>query len=332
MRYGKLLGIVLTVSLLRPTSVGKSTDKTDDLQMPLSYHLIVPKKVGSQTREVVCRLRVENKTDKLQFVSRPVEKDISLSVEGFDKGLYSVVFEEKEFESLSTRQIPLRPTCAIEMKLGKIVFGSSEEGKSALLPRGDYSITAAWRQPGFAEVKPGTFEIVQEYPPGAGVEPSRDEYPLGIVLEPRAKTYYRDEPIMLSVRIQNNGALPVTLMNYFDRYKDFFRFEKKDTVSGKKIQETMHIASAITPHTIDGWITLLPGECLSVAIDASDEFKTPGKYYVAVAYYRSRILLHPPESEPYYTKQYTWTSKEVDIVISNTPKPEIPKKDQAKDQ
>ncbi len=80
MRYGRLLGIVLTVSLLGPISVGKSTDKLDNLQMPLSYHLLVEKKVDSQTREITCRLRVENRTDTLQFVSRPEEKDISLSV------------------------------------------------------------------------------------------------------------------------------------------------------------------------------------------------------------------------------------------------------------
>ena len=259
MEYGKLLGIVLAVSLLGPTSIGKSTDKTDNLQMPLSYHLLVEKKVDSQTREITYRLRVENKTDKLQFVSRPTEEDISLSVEGLDKGRYSVVFEEREFESLATRQIPLRPTCAIEMRLGRIVLKRAEEGEF-VIPRGNYSVTAAWRQPGFAGVKPSKFEVVQHYlPPTTDVEPRRDEYPLGIVLEPTDKTYYRDEPIMLSVQIQNNGSLPVTLMNYFDRYKDFFRFEKKDAASGKRIQETTHMAAAITPHAREGWLTLLPG-------------------------------------------------------------------------
>lgn len=332
MRYGKVLGIVVGVSLLRSISVGKPTDEPDNLQMPLSYHLLVEKKVDSQTREITCRLRVENKTDKLQFVSRPTEKDISLSLEGFDKGRYSTVFEEREFESLATSQIPLRPTCAIEMKLGRIVPAGSKEGEPAI-PPGNYLVTALWKRPNLPDVRPSEFQVIAGYqPPPTDMQPTQDEYPLGIILEPSTQRFYATDSIMLNVRIQNNGPMPVTLMNYFDRYKDFFRFEKKHAASGKKIPETMHMAAAITPHAREGWLTLLPGECLSVAIDASDEFKTPGEYRVAVTYYRSRILLHPRESKPYYTKQDTWTSKEIDIVISNAPKPEIPKEDQAKDE
>jgi len=164
MRYVRPLSIVLAVSLLGPTSVGKSADKLDNLQMPLSYHLVVPKKVGSQTREVVCRLRVENRTDKLQFVSRPTEKDISLSVEGFDKGRYSTVFEEREFESLATSQIPLRPTCAIEMKLGRIVPAGSKEGEPAIAP-GNYLVSALWKRPNLPDVRHSEFEVIAGYQP-----------------------------------------------------------------------------------------------------------------------------------------------------------------------
>lgn len=127
---------------------------------------------------------------------------------------------------------------------------------------------------------------------------------------------------MLSVRIQNNGSLPVKLLNHFHPYKNHFRFEKKYAASNKKIKEAMHPIALITPHAIEGWITLLPGESLSVPIDASGEFKTPGEYRAAVTYYRSRILLYPPTGKPYYTDQYTWTSNEIDMVILGTPKEE----------
>ncbi len=240
--------------------------------------------------------------------------------------------ERRGFESLAKREIPLRPTCAIEMKLGRIVPSGSKEGES-VIPPGNYLVSALWKRPDLPDVRPCQFEVIAGYqPPAINVQPRHDEYPLGIILESSAKRYRRDEPIILSVRIQNNGPLPVTLMNYFDRYKDFFRFEKKDAASGKRIQETMYIAAAITPHATEGWITLLPGESLSVAIDASDEFKTPGEYRAGVTYYRSRILLSPREGKPYYTKQHTWTSNEVDIVISNAPRPDISKEERAREQ
>lgn len=327
MRYENLLGIVLVVSLFGSTSIGKSADKSDSLQMPLSYYLIVEKKIDSQTKEIACRLRVENRTDKLQFVSRPEEKDISLSMNGLDTQYYSVNFEKRGFESLAKREIPLRPTCSIEMELCRILPSGFKQG-DAVIPTGNYIVSASWKRPSLPDVKPSQLEVITGYQaPATDVQPKQDEYLLGITLEPSAKKFYPDDPIMLSVRIQNNGSMPITLMNYFDRHKDFFRFQKKDAVSGKMIQETTPMAAAITPHAREGWLTLLPRECVSVAIDASDEFKSPGEYRVTVTYFGSSILLRPLVGKPYYTKQHTWTSKEIKIVISNVSRPGTHKED-----
>lgn len=338
MRYEKLISVVLTVSLFGYISIGKSAGKPGNSQMRVTYRLLVEKKVGSQATEIACRLRVENRTDTVQFVSRPEEKDISLSVKGLDTRRYSLSLEKRGFESLATREIPLRPTCAIEMKLARIVPSGAKEGES-VIPPGNYLVSASWKQAGLPDVRPGQFEVIAGYqPPASDVQPRQDEYPLGITLEPSAKRFYRDEPIVFSVRIQNNGGLPVTLMNHFDRYTDFFRFEKKDAASGKKLEGYRGPVALISPNAREGWITLLPGESLSVAIDASDEFKTPGEYYVTVTYYRSRILIYPkdgkpkdpiypslglifpPDGKPYYTKQHNWTSNEIDVVISETTK------------
>ena len=339
MRYEKLIVIMLIVSFFVFVSVARAAGKPGDSQMLVTYHLLVEKKVNSQTGAIDCRLRVENKTDKLQFVSRPVEKDISLSVKGLDKGRYSVTFEERGFESLAKREIPLRPTCAIEMKLGKIVFRRPEGGEFAI-PQGNYSIAASWKRPGLPDVKTGNFEVVDEYvPPITRVQATSDEYPLDIVLEPSSKTYNLGDRILLSVRLQNNGALPVSLMNYFHPYKNHFRFEKKDAASGRKLEGYMGPGALISPRAIEGWITLLPGECLSTTINASDEFKSPNEYRVAVTYFRTILiypkdgkpkdpiypslgLIFPPDGKPYYTKQHNWTSNEVDIAILEADKKE----------
>jgi len=311
--------------------------KPDKSQMPVTYHLLVEEKVSAQAETIACRLRAENNTKELKFLSRPKEEDISLAIKGLDKRLYSVSFEERGFENLAKLGIYLRPKCAIEMKLATIVPKKYEKGKP-WISRGKYSITASWKRPGLAGVEAGKFEVVKKYTPViTNVQQRKNEYPLGIILEPSSKTYYWGEPIMLSVHIENNGAIPIKLMNYLDSYKDFFIFEKKDAASNKKIEDSTYWPGSITPHATKGWITLLPGEVLSVAIDASEEFKTPNEYRVAVTYLErprlypkdgkpkypfnpSLALIFPPDGKPYYTKQYFWASNEIELAISNTPR------------
>ena len=339
MRYQKIIVLILSVSLSLLVSVAAAAGKPGNSQMPVTYHLLVEKKVSAQAETIACRLRVENKSNTLQFVFRPKEEDISLNINGLDKQRYSVDFVKRGFENLAKREIPLRPKCAIEMKLATIVPKQAKEGQS-WIPRGKYSITASWKRPGLPGVEAGKFEVVKKYTPFITyVQQRKNEYPLGIILEPSSKTYYWGEPIILSVRIENNGDLPVKLKNYFHRYKDFFEFEKIYAITNEKVQELPYMRAAITPHAIEGWITLLPGEFLSVAIDASDEFKLPTEYRVSVNY-RGRILVYPkdgkpkdpiypglglifsPDGQPYYTKRHTWPSNEIDLIISVAPREE----------
>ena len=339
MRYEKLIVLMLIVSLFVLVSVAAAADKPDKSEIFLSYHLLVEEKVSINADTISCRLRVENKSDTLQFLSRPKEKDISLAIKGLDKRLYSVSFEERGFENLAKLGIYLKPKCAIEMKLAKIVPKKYEEGKS-WISRGKYSITASWKRPGLPSVEAGKFEVVKKYTPViTGVQQRKNEYPLGIILETSSKTYYWGEPIMLNVSIENNGDFTIKLRNHWDRYKDFFRFEKKYAASNEEIQELTHIRAQISPHATKGWITLLPGEVLSVAIDAIDEFKIPTEYRASITYLGTPILypkdgkpkdpiypglglIFPPDGKPYYTKQRLWTSNEVELAISNAPREE----------
>ena len=339
MRHRKSIVLMSLVSLYLLVSAAAAADKPDKSETPLSYHLLVEKKVSAQAETIACRLRGENNTKELQFLSRPKEEDISLAIKGLDKRLYSVSFEERGFENLAKLGIYLRPKCAIEMKLAKIVPKKYEEGKP-WISRGKYSITASWKRPGLPGVEAGKFEVVKKYTPViTDVQQGKNEYPLGIILESSSKTYYWGEPIMLSVHIENNGALPVRLMNYLDHYKCFFMFEKKDAASNKKIEDSTYWPGSITPHATKGWITLLPGEVLSVAIDASEEFKTATEYRASITYlcrprlypkdgkpkdpiYPGMGLIFPPDGKPYYTKQYFWASNEIELAISNAPREE----------
>ncbi len=331
-RYQKTIVLLLIVSLSGLASLAIDAGKQGDPQMSVSYQLLVESKVSIHAETINCRLRAENKTDKLQFVSRPMEKDISLYVEGFDKGRYSIVFEEREFESLATRQIPLRPECAIEMKLAKIMLNKPTEGESAI-PIGSYSVTASWKRTGLPHVQAGNFQAIEKYlPPPTSLQTNKDEYPLAMILEPSSRIYYQGERVLANVRLENNGLLPITLLNHFHPYMNHFRLEKKYAASGTRIEEPVHGIEKITPHQIEGWITLLPGESLVVAIDVSNDFKTPGEYLVGVTYQHGPIILYATNGKPYYTNQRTWTSRDVDIVISNVPKPNIRKEDQAKNQ
>ena len=295
--------LMLVVSLFGYVWEVSGASKSDNTQSPITYELLVDKKISSQANSISCRLRIINTTNELQFVSRCGKENILLNIEGLDKLQYSMSFVEKGFEFLYKRDIPLRPKCAFEIELAKIMFKKNKEGDVAI-PTGSYILTASWKLPDLPEINTAKFEVV-----------NKDEYPLDIILEPLSKIYYLGDPIMVSVQLQNNGSFPITLMNYFDPEKDFFRFEKKSMAFDKGKKEITHLPSCISPNAIDGWITLLPGESLSVAIDASDEFATIGQHRTKVTFYRSRIALHPPNAKSFHTKQHTWESNEIDIII-----------------
>jgi hypothetical protein len=330
----KIIVNVSIVSLFVLVSAVKAAENSENSQMKLSYNLLVENKISTQAETIDCKIRVENNTEKLQYLLRPTEKDILLDVNGLDKRRYSITFNEKEFEMLAKREIPLRPKCSIEIKLAKIVIGKPIKGES-MIPKGNYSIRASWKKSGLPDIKEVKFDATDEsVSPSLGIQPTFDEYPLSIVLVPYSKTYYQGDQISLTVRLHNNGVFSIGLMNYFDRYKDFFQFEKRLTVSNEKEEQPMYARASITPNVRDGWITLLPGECLSTIIDAREEFEKPGEYKVVVTYYGSRILIYPkdgtlddpnyptlglkfpPDGQPYYTQQYKWTSNEIDIDIS----------------
>jgi hypothetical protein len=321
--------LILTTSSLFVFLFGilaQAGEKPGDTPSPLIYKLVVDKKVGPSTDTVMCRLRIRNDTDALQRAFRPQEKDITLIVERAEPSAYSVVFEgnpffgERPAWSWNQFDIWLRPHCTMEIKLAKIVLRGPAGARTAL-PVGRYAVTAAWKDPNLPKVTGSAFEVVEQDVPAVPPAPaSGNEYPFDAVLEPASKIYYRDEPVDVAIRLENRGNDAVVLMNYFSPYHWFFLFEKKYATSGEKVQDPRVFRGTVTPHTLDGWIMLLPGEHLLVNLDIKREFSTPAKYSVT-AIYLERPSLHPLQGEPHYAKQYKWPSSEAVMTILDAPKP-----------
>jgi hypothetical protein len=329
MRYQKIVSLRWVVLLLICASI--STAKSDSNEIgtptPVVYRLIAAQGAG------ISRFRVENTSNKLQLVYRPGSRDVLLAVEGLGQEKLVIVGDIGESGALATKAIPLQPKCTFEMKLGPIGLVDKRGQKSAI-PQGSYIAKVLPKDQSIHDINNvSRLQILVKYMPDVtGAESGKNEYPLGVNLEPSSQVYYQGEPVTVNVRLENNGLLPITLLNYFHPYINHFRLEKKDVASGTKIEEPVHAIEKITPHQIEGWITLLPGESLVVAIDVSNDFKIPGEYLAAITYQHGPIILHATNRKPYYTNQRTWTSNEVDIVISNAPRPDISKEERAREQ
>jgi hypothetical protein len=326
MRYQKIVSLRSVVLLLICASISTAASDSNEIgtQTPVAYRLIAAKGAG------ISKLRVENTSDKLQFVYRPSSKDVLLAVEGLGQEKLVVFGDIGESGALAINAIPLQPKCTFEMKLGSIGL-VDRRGQKSGIPQGNYIAKVLPKDQSMPDINNvSKVQILVKYIPDVtSAESGKDEYPLGVNLELSSQVYYQGKPVMVNVRLENNGLLPITLLNYFHPYINHFRLEKKYAVSGTKIEEPVHGIEKITPHRIEGWITLLPGESLVVAIDVSNDFKTPGEYLAAITYQHGPIILYATNSKPYYTNQRTWTSKEVDIVISNAPRPDIRKEEQA---
>ncbi len=61
-------------------------------------------------------------------------------------------------------------------------------------------------------------------------------------------------------------------------------------------------------------MTLLPGEAVWVDMDVKDAVAQRGVYDVTVVYCR-RVLLRPPDRDPYYSHATRWAANEAQLVV-----------------
>jgi len=189
-------------------SLVSGADKPDDSQQAhVTYELLIEDIVSARADTISCTLRVQNKSDVLQFVVRPGDEAISLRILGVDEHRYSVTFEGREFRSLIRPEVYLRPKCAIEMRLAKIILRPPKEGTPALAP-GGYTVTASWKRDTLPKIAAGRFKVVDAPVPAPAAPPSKDEYPLRITLEPWSPVYRQSEPVEFTVRLRNDGPRP----------------------------------------------------------------------------------------------------------------------------
>jgi len=261
---------------------------------------------------VACSLLLVNTSDTVQALSRPEADGVHFTARGPDRKAYSVEFKGQERSEKNLARIPLRPRCSIQIQLGSIVIRNAENER-APVPTGKYTVVAVCNdakglRKALGKIAQCTLRII--------------EYPFRVTLEPSSHVYPRGKGTTLTVRLENLGKVPVQLMNVFSPYKHHFDLQvKKSRLSGSPASTSRDsspfILSAVSPDGHDGWIIILPGESLSVEIDASKELEAPGVYRVSLAYQRS-ILLLPCGKKPRYTKQFRWVSNEVEFAVLPT--------------
>ena len=286
--------------LLQATPPGTAQEPTS-----LQCRLSLADTQFMRDQPIGCYLVVANVGDRLRTIPRPVIDQLGFAVAGpaGTAGL-SATATGTEPPGSPDREVPLRPHCSIRINLGSIrILGAG--GADAPLPTGEYRVSPSWNEPATGQT---LGEIV-----GASLE--LVEYPLRVALLSDHPVHRRGEPVVLTIRLQNDGKTPVRFLNCFLPYANHFLLSvnplEPPPVSVPRA-ETM--LALVTPDAGDGWMTLLPGESLSVEFDAGKEFGAPGRHSVRATYPR-RILIRPEAGKPRYTKQYRWHSPPIPLVI-----------------
>ena len=243
-------------------------------------------------------LLLTNTGGEILAIKRPKAADISFTVLAPDGAKCSASLKPKELGKAGDEDVWLQPGCGIEVQMGGVII---EEAGGKPAPFGKYVLTTFWKPQGVTGVAQGEL-------PACRVQVN--EYPLDIELASRAETYSRDDHIMLTVRMKNNGTVPVKLLNFFSPYSGFFEL----TVGGAQKEPFIKPLMKVTPDADKGWITLLPDESISVEFDATADFESTGTYYPTVSY-RRVILLMPAGEKPRYTTQNRWNSKKLRVDV-----------------
>ena len=285
----------------------------DPNEVKVSRNLVVKKNAKG---DYITEYEIHNGNSKLQRVYRPFATNNNCGITGLGR-FKTISFEDDVVaEKLYERPIALRPNCKIHMNLGGIKIknktGHELEHTAGIFP---------------AEVlkndkDEGTIEVSKKYVPPIIVSGDKEKEKnfLEITVAPVSKVGYLDKPVLFQICIENKTDRPLRFHNYFSlyEYRHYFKFnielidkDGKVTV----IERDIFFVAAISPHFIDGWMTLFPGERLSTVVDASKEFKMEGNYLVSVTFRRGRVLVYPKSEKPYYAKKYKWDSNKIPVAI-----------------
>ncbi len=267
--------------------------------------------------DVVMSVVARNSSEEGVSFQPPTREDISVTVTGPDDGAYMVVWQTAGERGAESRSVWLQPHCAFEAIVGTMRLAKAPGGKPGV-PPGLYTVTAEWQAP--ASVGEGHSSL------SATANMEVIASPLVVSLPPVTVARYGAGPILLRVKLANSAAYPIVLMNYFLPYKEHFEVrlaahvasEGSEGLDDKSGDLGRLMLPAITPHAGKGWVTLLPGEAIWVDMDVTDAVAQPG-VYDATLVYRRRVLLRPPDRDPYYSHAARWVANEAQLVVLEAP-------------
>ena len=247
------------------------------------------------------------------MIGRPPARGIVLLASDPDGKQYQAVWQDDATREKEAEELALRPGCELAALLGSFML-MDNEGKAPELPIGRYSISAAWKQQ----------EGQAAAPPQIAGEGEVDvvEFAFHVRLSPDRHRHTLEEPLIARVSLENNGPVPILLLNHFYPHEQHFAVMLKRVV-GERGGGTAHgpnlvplaALTKISPDAGTGWITLRPGESLHVSFDAMGYLKDEGVYALQVAY-QGTILILDPKTKARYTEQYRWESDTIRLDVA----------------
>lgn len=290
---------------------------SDPMHPPIGYKLIVAHQIAPDAKTVACRMRLMNRTSVPQSVFRVGVKDVSLALEAVEDSRYSVVYAERASPMRAERLLVLRPQCAIEFDLAKIVLeGGAQIGQ---MLSGRHVVTASWNEHRNPPIQEAVFAVSKELgSPPPETSPDASEYPLAVILDRCLQYWHPGDPVMLTVHLKNAGEWPIGLRNAFAPYQAVFTLDAACTPSRRKMKGFPSTLATLGSDAPDDLLLLQPGESLSVTFDAKDQFF--GQPCLATVTYCGTLKLYPPDREPQHTSQDRWKPNEACVsLVHGTP-------------
>ncbi len=299
-----LCGPVLLAMGLCTASVGQPGGGS------IAVELVITPSRAEADADLVMSVVARNTSEEVVSFQPPRREDISVTVTGPDDGAYMVVWQTPGAGATEARTVWLQPQCAFEAVIGTMRFAKAPGGEPGV-PPGRYTVDAKWQAhlPGTEGrtscTAVGHVEVIAS--------------PLVVSLPPITVAHRGAGPILLRVKLTNNAAYPIVLMNYFLPYE--YHFDVRLAAHGPSTgpdggagnREPLR-TTWISPDAATGWLTLLPGEAVSVDMDVTDAVAQPGVYDVTVVYCRW-LLLKPPDRDPYYSDATRWAANEAQLVV-----------------
>ena len=251
-------------------------------------------------------LLLRNRSDDIRLAKKPEAADFAFKVQGPAGSEYAAVLKPTGRGEAGTGDVWLKPGCSIDVTVGSIAITRAGL-KREPVPIGQYLLTVSWTPKAVENVATGELatRLVLEV----------NEYPFQVSLVPEQRVFPQGQPVLLTVRMANNGKMPIRLLNFFSPYKAYFELAIRRTDGqGREPEGELFIKPAVTPDADTGWVTLMPGEALEVRFDAGDDLKEPGEYGLTAAYAEAIVLL-PANERPRDSTQSEWRSAEVKISV-----------------